>query len=312
MPIPLGSNVVSNVTVAELFSPQTNPAQNYLFDPDETDQLPADSSEKADYVVPAATPMRTFSDDEATNILLYLPQAERLGSVQTFRDYLRARLPYNSAFTRARRANYIINRLFRHERIDTPLAYYAARCATVNDLKPAVFYHVLKAEPLAVRFAEDLIWPALPLGYVQRSAMREFVLRLLPDSSVASVQKMIEALLHTYNDLDVAAADLNTLRFHLHTGTRASFLYVLTAEYPQAGIYSLESLENGPLRTWLLWDREWMRRQLYQLQDIGIVSKVSEIDTLRQFSLALDQPTLLRTFFAQQPNDTVAPTLVGP
>lgn len=291
---------MSNIIVAGLSSSPTNPVQNYLFGPGDTGCMIAESSDHANHAERVTSPIRTFSDDETANILLFLPQAEQLGSVTAFRDLLCARLPYNSAETRSRRAQYIINRLFRQGRIDTPLTYYAARCATADDLKPAVFYHLLKAEPLAARFAEDLIWPALALGYVERPAMREFALRLLPHSSAASVQKMIEALMRTYQNLDVAAVVQNALRFQVHTATLAGFLYVLSAEYPQPGMYSFESLENGPLRTWLLWDREWLRRQMYQLRDLGLVSKISEIDTLRQFSLAQDQWSLLRLFFAQQ------------
>lgn len=51
------------------------------------------------------------------------------------------------------------------------------------------------------------------------------------------------------------------------------------------------------MRRWLLWDREWIRRQLYNLQDLGIVSKVSEIDTIRQFTIGLDQAAALERFF---------------
>ena len=51
------------------------------------------------------------------------------------------------------------------------------------------------------------------------------------------------------------------------------------------------------MRCWLLWDREWMQQQLYNLRDLGILSKVSQIDTLRQFTLQYDQPTALRHYF---------------
>jgi hypothetical protein len=51
------------------------------------------------------------------------------------------------------------------------------------------------------------------------------------------------------------------------------------------------------MRRWLLWDREWMHKQLYNLRDVGILSKVSQIDTLRQFTLQYDQPTALRHYF---------------
>ena len=83
-------------------------------------------------------------------------------------------------------------------------------------------------------------------------------------------------------------------------------LYVLPAEFPGPGIYTFEALEASPIRRWLLWDRDWLRRQLYNLQDLGILSKVSEIDTVRQFTLPFDQMTALRRFFGNPRRGTVA------
>ena len=89
------------------------------------------------------------------------------------------------------------------------------------------------------------------------------------------------------------------LRFQVHPGTEEAFLYLLTSEFPQPGIYSFELLESGPLRRWLLWDRDWMRRQLYALRERGILSKVSEIDAMRQWSLPFEQMTALRLYYEQ-------------
>lgn len=242
-------------------------------------------------------PMRVFANDEVANSLVFLPQAARFQSLEDFRGFLNEKLPYNAADTRKRRANYILERFYSESKLDTPLTFFAAHCSTQADLKPAVFYHVLNAEPIAAKVAEEFIWPALPIGRSDREQLREFILRYLPDTRVASQAKILQAIFHTYDLLAVGSAYGNELRFRLHAGTQESFLYLLTNEFPQPGIYSFESLYAGPLHRWLLWDREWMRRQLYNLQDLGILSKVSEIDTVRQFTLALDQTTSLRTFF---------------
>ena len=47
---------------------------------------------------------------------------------------------------------------------------------------------------------------------------------------------------------------------------------------------AFERMIDGPMRKWLLWDRHWMVRQLYRLREAGLLSKVSEIDRLRQFT----------------------------
>jgi hypothetical protein len=259
-----------------------------------------------DTAEPAEPEMSTYANDEVANALRFIPQAVQFETFEAFKIHLWENLPYNSESTRKRRANYILRRFFPEERLDVPLIYYAGHCASQEDLKPAVFYHVLKAESLAAKVAEELVWPALPVGRVEREDMREFILRYLPDASKASQAKMLLALFKTYCLLSIATEDGTSLRFQVHTGTLTGFLYVLTAQLPQPGIYGFETLEQGPMRHWLLWDREWMRKQLYNLRDVGIISKVSEIDTIRQFTLQFHQRTALRHYFENSELDELA------
>jgi DNA repair protein RadC len=49
-------------------------------------------------------------------------------------------------------------------------------------------------------------------------------------------------------------------------------------------MYPFERMVDGPKHTWLLWDRKWMVQQLYRLREAGLLSKVSEIDRMRQFT----------------------------
>lgn len=255
---------------------------------------------------PEEPSIRTFANDEIANSLTFIPQAAQFDSLEAFKAHLKERLPYNSETTRERRADYILNRFFPDNRLDVPLTFYAANCASQQDLKPALFYHVLKAEPIAAKVAEELVWPALPLGRADREAMREFVLRHLPDVGPASQTKILRSLFNTYDLLSVGVQDGTQLRFQVHTGTLEGFLYVLTAEFPEPGIYTFEALEGGPMRLWLLWDREWMRKQLYNLRDLGVIAKISEIDNIRQFSLAFDQWEALRHYFEHPQRDTLA------
>ncbi len=241
--------------------------------------------------------IRVFTNDEITNSLQFLPEATRFHTLEAFKHFLNEKLPYNAIKTRLRRTNNIVERFFPGGDLDIPLTYFIGQCSSQNDLKEVVFYHILQAEPIASKVAEELIWPALPIGRIEREQMREFVLRYLPEAGTSSQNNMLRALFYTYDLLGVGSANETTLRFQLRKGTLESFLYILTSEFPRPGIYSFESLYNSPLHRWLLWEREWMRMQLYNLQDFNILSKVSEIDTVRQFTLAVDQPTALRRFF---------------
>jgi hypothetical protein len=150
--------------------------------------------------------------------------------------------------------------------------------------------------------AEELIWPALPIGRVDREQVREFTMRFLPDLSNSSQKNMVRSIFYTYQLCSIGLTVKETLRFNLRPGTFESFLYILTSEYPKPGIYTFESLYEGPLHHWLLWDREWLRRQLYNLRDLTIVSKIAEIDTVRQFTIEMDQITALRHYFSEPSN----------
>lgn len=241
--------------------------------------------------------MRVFANDEVANSLAFLPRVTNFQSIEDFKQFLSENLPYNAAETRNRRARNILERLYPNGKLDTPLTYFATNCSTPEDLKPVVFYHVLKAELIATRVANELIWPALPVGRVERSQITEFIWRAMPEVKQASVEKMLESLTHTYSLTSIATTDKNGFRFQLRKGTLESFLYTLTSEFPKPGMYSFEAIYSGPLHRWLLWDREWIRQQLYNLQDFGVLTKVSEIDTVKQFTLAVDQPMALRLFF---------------
>lgn len=255
---------------------------------------------------PQEPEMRAFVNDEIANSLTFVPQAAQFESLDAFKALLQERLPYNSESTRKRRANHILERFFPGGSLDIPLVYYAAHCSSQQDLKPALFYHVLKTEPLASRVAKEFVWPALPVGYVDREGMREFILRYLPDIGASSQKNTLRALFTTYDLLSVGVQESTTLRFQIHPGTLEAFLYVLVAEFPEPGMYRFEELEQGPMRLWLLWDREWIHRQLYNLRDLGVLAKVSQIDTLRQFTLQYDRQAALRHYFEHPERESLA------
>jgi len=246
---------------------------------------------------PKERPMRVFANDEIANTLALLPKAADFETLDGFKQYLNEKLPYNAAETRQRRANYVVERYFPDGTLDVPLTFYLARHTAIADLKPVIFYHLLKAEPITTKVAEDLVWPALPIGRVEREQMREFILRYLPDASASSQKNMLRSVFYAYDLLGIGSANDTTLRFQLRSGTLESFLYILTSVFPEPGMYSFEALYNSPVHRWLLWDREWIRQQLYNLQDFGVLAKVSEIDTVRQFSLSVDQRAALHLFF---------------
>jgi hypothetical protein len=250
--------------------------------------------------------IRSFVDDEICNILKFIPQAIDFESVESYKNYLIDNLPYNSQSTRQRRASYIINRYFHNDFTRIPLTIFASKTNNQDGLKSALFYETLKSEALIAKFSEELIWGSLPIGYLNQQQIKDFVQYHLPDLGDNSFKKVYQALSNVYTLLSNSTRDGNSLRFNIHQGTLEGFLYVLTAEYPNPGIYSFDSLYNGRLQHWMLWDKDWIRLQLYNLQDFGILSKVSEIDNIRQFTIQLNQIHALEHYLNHPKRHTMA------
>ncbi len=246
---------------------------------------------------PRTREIRVFANDEIANSLQHLPMVGNSTTFASYKSYLESHLPYNSAETRQRRANYILERFYPDGDLNTQLTYFNKKSRAPEALKPVVFYHLAKAETILAKVAEELVYPALPVGKIERGQLSEFLQSCLPEVKPASIVKVIRAVINAYHLLNIGREENDSIKFQLHIGNPEAFMYILASEYPEPGIYSFESLFNGPAHRWLLWDREWIRKQLYSLRDLRIVSKVSEIDTVRQFSLELRQREIFEAYF---------------
>ena len=246
---------------------------------------------------PTKSDIRAYTNDLIAAALTHLPQVVNYREFSEFFTYLEKSLPYNSANTRKRYTNYLTNRYFPGGDIETPLRQFLTAGPDAAAWKTVLFYETVRAEPAAQFTAEQVVWPALPMGSIAREALKERLQERFPEASEATVSRMIYSLANLYTLTGVAAQQENRLTFQTRPGTLAAFLYVLAAELPHPGIYGFDVMEQGPMRRWLLWDREWLRRQLYNLRDFGVISKISEIDALRHFTLAFDQAGALRHYF---------------
>lgn len=241
---------------------------------------------------------RIFTDDETENSIKFLPAVCNYQSLEEYRDYLVEHLPYNSLSTRKRRASYILNRFFPEQSLQTPLAGFLKRSPSLVALQAVVFYSILKVEPLPRRVAEELIYPNLPLGFIRRSELVEFIKASQPDLLPASIEKAVIAITKLYKESGMAIGKEDRLYFHQQVCDIDGFLFLLLNEFPQPGMYKFDEVFQGPLQKWMLWDRDWMINQLYNLRDMGIISKISEIDTINQFSLGMNRMEALAHYYA--------------
>ena len=259
-----------------------SPKEPLLFD-DAVEQPPSPETIVAVPSPRFAEPvLRVYAKDFADHALQHLPQAVKYHSVEDFRNYLADKLRFNSQATRRRSANYIVSRFFPSEVYNDGLAQFAAATAGKPALGEALFYLTCRTEKIVSLVAEEVVFPSLAQGGVSRSRLREYVQSKFPRSK--SAEDIGQSIVRSYQFYGIGSPNRTRLDVSLREGCLASFAYVLHLEFPEPGMHAFEKMFDGPMHKWLLWDQQWMVRQLYRLREAGLLSKVSEIDRLRQFT----------------------------
>jgi hypothetical protein len=226
--------------------------------------------------------LRVYAKDLATHALRHLPETAAFRTIDELRTHLVETLRFNSVATRRRNASYLISRYFPGETLNTDLPVFAAAAAKTRALGEALFYLTCRAERIVALAAEQMIFPSLAQGGVTRTAIRAFVQSHLPRS--LSADEVGSAIVNTYDVFGIGEATKSRLNVSLREGCLASFAYVLHLEFPEPGMQAFEKMFDGPMHRWLLWDQQGMIQQLYRLRESGLLSKVSEIDRVRQFT----------------------------
>jgi len=257
------------------------PTERFLFDV-------AGEETKATLPLPEPPPrfpeptLRVYAKDFADHALLHLPQAAKYRSADEFRTYLSEKLRFNSQATRRRTANYIVSRFFPDDVYNEDVPQVAAATAGTPALGEALFYLTCRTEKIVSLVAEEVVFPSLAQGGVTRTRLREYVQGKFPDSR--SADHIGQAVVRSYQFYGLGTANRTRLNVAVREGSLVSFAYVLHLEFPEPGMHAFEKMFDGPLHRWMLWDQQWMVRQLYRLREAGLLSKVSEIDRLRQFT----------------------------
>jgi hypothetical protein len=226
---------------------------------------------------------RVYAKDFADHALQHLPQAVKYHSVEDFRKYLADKMGFNSQATRRRSANYIVSRFFPREVYNDDLPQFAAVTAGKPALGEALFYLTCRTEKIVSLVAEEVVFPSLAQGGVSRSRIRDYIQSKFPRSK--SADHIGQSIVRSYQFYGIGRPNRTRLNVSLREGCLASFAYVLHLEFSEPGMHAFEKIFDGPMHKWLLWDRQWMIRQLYRLREVGLLSKVSEIDRLRQFTM---------------------------
>jgi len=139
-----------------------------------------------------------------------------------------------------------------------------------------------------VEVMEQLILPAAAGGRLRRELVAAFLTERFPNNRVVDCSQAIGQALGAAN---LARVTPTMLTFSYRDVLLPSFAFVVHSEFPEPGMYDLALLEQNPRIRTMLWDPARIVTAVYELRNRGLISKVSEIDSIRQFTttLTLDQ-----------------------
>ncbi len=216
---------------------------------------------------------------EAIEILPRLPDSESLDEIRSF---LRAKLHFSAEQTRQRYANYIIRRMFPNGYADAPLLLFAKAFPDSQELRDVCFYRFLLSEPLEVEIIEDLILPNLGTGRLSRESIRKRLAEKFPEAK--SIVDCGKAIVDALTAGGVVKADRTKISFAYREIPVASFAFILHSEFQEPGMYDIRKLDENRMIRAMLWNPERVLHALYELRNQGLISKISEIDNIRQFT----------------------------
>jgi len=210
-----------------------------------------------------------------------LPDTE---SVVEVRGFLRSNLHQSSEQTRERYAQYIARRLFPAGSADRSLRLFARRFAGTQSLSDVCFYRFMKAEPVVEQCVRDLLVPAVGRGTLPRATVRHYLAERFPDARPALVEDTERAIVQALDAAGLARTERHQIAFRWRDVSPQSFGFVLHSEFHGPGMYDVGKVETGPSFQALLWRPDALVRGLYELRNRGLIAKVSEIDSVRQFT----------------------------
>jgi len=231
---------------------------------------------------------------EAIRILPTVPLTESMDEIRTF---LINNLHFSSYNTRRRYVPYIIHRLFPAGKVDMPLLKVARALSGTPELQEICFYRFCRSEPLMPKVVRDLILPNMGIGRLPRLRILTYLKERYPEAK--NLENCAKAVVDSLTDGGIVSSDRTQLTFTWRSVRLLSFAFVLHDEFANLGIYEIQKVETSPLMSCLLWAPEKRVKELYELRNQGLISKVSEIDTVRQFTLRYDLSELVQLIVAK-------------
>jgi len=217
--------------------------------------------------------------DEAIELLPKLPDSDAL-SVAV--DFLQQHMRYNSAETRRRYVSYITKRMFPDGVVDAAMRTFARAYAGRQELRDVCYYRFCKAEPVMYRVTEEALLPALPSGVLERRQLRQYLAQRYPETD--NVENAAKAIAKALQEAAIARVTRTEIQLNYREPLQAALAFIVLSEF-EPGMYDLGRLEGHTAIRAMLWNPDRLQSALYELRNSGWLSKISEIDSVRQFTV---------------------------
>ena len=211
-----------------------------------------------------------------------LPRMPLTTSMTEMTQFLNNNLPFNSEQTRARRGRYVKFNMFPEHRINMSLLIFARTFPDSRELQDVCFYQFCSAQSLMVDFIENVILERMGVGFISREMITEYLRLKYPDSKAIydGTAAICEALLGA----EIATKKKNNILFTFRSIPLMAFSFILHSEFPNPGMYDISKFEENRMIRAMLWNPEQLLHSLYELRNVGLISRISEIDNVRQFT----------------------------
>lgn len=219
---------------------------------------------------------------EAIEMLPRLPETESLSEI---RQFLIGNLHFSAEQTRKRNTSYITQRMFPNGIADKSLRLFARKYKGMPELRDVCFYRFCKAEPLMLDVISDIIIPAIGAGKIKRQRINEYLIERFPESK--SIADCTKAVVDALSAGGIVRADRIHLFFSYREILPHAFAFVVHSEFPDPGMHNLSSLEQNRHILTMLWNPTRILPTLYELRNLELISRISEIDNVRQFTTKL-------------------------
>ncbi len=216
---------------------------------------------------------------EAIDLLPGLPDTD---SIDAARKYFRESLHQSAESTRRRYASYIISRMFPNGIADSALRKFAKAFNGDPNLKEVCFYRFIKAEPLAQEVINELLIPHIGAGQLKRQKVKKYLVNRFP--GYKSINDCTQGLADALSAAGIVKADRLNIAFAYRDIALPAFAFIFHSEFPEPGMYDLSKAEENQIFKAMLWNPDLILQTIYELRNQGLISKVSEIDTVRQFA----------------------------